>query len=84
MKTIRVKEFEVPVGAMGDVAGIITDNELVNTITGVDEDGDFVYVEVRYEKGVEEEQEAIHEIQDVIDNYEEEDDEEIDEEEKEG
>jgi hypothetical protein len=84
MKTIRVKEFEVPVGVMGDVAGIITDNELENTITGVDEDGDFVYVEVRYEKGVEEEQEAIHEIQDVIDNYEEDDDVEEDEEEKEG
>lgn len=83
MKTIRVKEFEVPVGAMGDVAGIITDNELENTITGVDEDGEIVYVEVRYEKGVEEEQEAIHEIQDVIDNYEEDDNEE-DEEEKEG
>jgi hypothetical protein len=55
MKTIRAKEFEVPVGAMGDVAGIITDNELENTITGVDEDGEFVYVEVRYEKGAEEE-----------------------------
>jgi hypothetical protein len=81
MKTIRVKEFEVPIGAMGDVAGIITDNELENTITGVDENGDFVYVEVRYEKGAEEEQEAIHEIQDVIDNYEDEDEEE---EEKEG
>jgi hypothetical protein len=82
MKTIKVKEFEVPVGAMGDVAEIITDNELENTITGVDEDGDFVYVEVRYEKGEEEEQAAIHEIQDVIDNYEDDDDE--DEEEKEG
>jgi hypothetical protein len=82
MKTIKVKEFEVPVGAMGDVAGIITDNELENTITGVDEHGDFVYVEVRYEKGEEEEQTAIHEIQDVIDNYEDDDDE--DEEEKEG
>ena len=82
MKTIKVKEFEVPVGAMGDVAGIITDNDLVNTITGVDEDGEFVYVEVRYGKGEEEEQAAIHEIQDVIDNYE--DDDEEDEEEKEG
>ena len=80
MKTIKVKEFEVPVGAMGDVAGIITDNELENTITGVDEDGEFVYVEVRNEKGGDEEQKAIHEIQDVIDNYD--DDEE--EEEKEG
>ena len=58
MKTIKVKEFEVPVGAMGDVAGIITDNDLVNTITGVDEDGEFVYVEVRYEKGEEEEEEG--------------------------
>lgn len=79
MKTIKVKEFEVPVGAMGDVAGIITDNDLVNTITGVDEDGEFVYVEVRYEKGAEEEQAAIHEIQDVIDNYEDDDDEEEEE-----
>jgi hypothetical protein len=28
MKTIKVKGFEVPVGAMGAVAEIITDNEL--------------------------------------------------------
>lgn len=76
MKTIKVKEFEVPVGAMGDVAGIITDNDLVNTITGVDEDGELVYVEVRYEKGAEEEQAAIHEIQNAIDNYEDDEDEE--------
>lgn len=80
MKTIRVKEFEVPVGAMGDVAGIISDNELENTITGVDEDGEIVFVEVRYEKGIEEEQAAIHEIQDAIDNY---DDDEEEEDEKE-
>lgn len=82
MKTIRVKEFEVPVGAMGDVAGIITDNELENSITGVDEDSEFVYIEVRYEKGAEEEQEAIHEIQDVIDNYDDEDEEEEEDEDK--
>ena len=80
MKTIKVKEFEVPVGAMGEVAGIITDSELEKTITGVDEDGEIVFVEVRYEKGVEEEQAAIHEIQDAIDNY---DDNEEEEEEKE-
>jgi hypothetical protein len=82
MKTIKVKEFEVPVGAMGDVAEIITDNELENTITGVDEEVEIVFVEVRYEKGSEEEQTAIHEIQDVIDNYE--DDEDEEEEEREG
>lgn len=76
MKTIKVKEFEVPVGAMGEVAGIITDNELENTITGVDEDGEIVFVEVRYEKGVEEEQAAIHEIQDAIDNYDDDEEEE--------
>jgi len=80
MKTIKVKEFEVPVGAMGEVAGIITDNELENTITGVDEDGEIVFVEVRYEKGIEEEQAAIHEIQDAIDNC---DDEEEEDDEKE-
>ena len=74
--TIKVKEFEVPVGVMGEVAGIITDNELENTITGVDEDGEIVFIEVRYEKGVEEEQAAIHEIQDANDNYEDDDDEE--------
>ena len=80
MKTIKVKEFEVPVGAMSEVAGIITDNELENTITGVDEDGDIVFVEVRYQKGVEEEQAAIHQIQEAIDNF---DDEEEEEDEKE-
>lgn len=76
MKTIRVKEFEVPLEAMGEVAGIIADHELENKITGVDENGEIVFVQVRYEKGVEEEKEAIHAIQDVIDDYEDDDNEE--------
>ena len=34
MKTIKVKELEVPVDAMAEVAEIITENEITNTITG--------------------------------------------------
>ena len=74
MKTIKIKEFEVPVNVMSEVAQIITDNELENSITGVDEEGKIIFVEVRYEKGIEDEQAAVHEIQDVIEDYEEDED----------
>ena len=66
MKTIKVKELEVPVDAMAEVAEILTENEITNTITGVDDDHEVIFVEVEFGK---EEKEFIHEIERVIEDH---------------
>ena len=66
MKTIKVKELEVPVDAMTEVAEILTENEITNTITGVDDDHEFIIIEVEFGK---EEKEFIHEIEGVIEDH---------------
>ena len=66
MKTIKVKELEVPVDAMAEVAEILTENEITNTITGVDDDHEFIIIEVEFGK---EEKEFIHEIEVVIEDH---------------
>lgn len=76
MKTIKVKEFEVPVGVIGEVADIIASNDLENRITGTDEDYEIIFIEVRYDKDEEDQKEAIHEIEDSINDYDDEDDDE--------
>jgi hypothetical protein len=76
MKTIKVKELEVPVGAMPEVVDLLMENELDNSLTGTDEDHELIYLEVSYDKDDEDQKAAIHEIEDIIDNYEDEDDEE--------
>lgn len=75
MKTIKVKELEVPVGAMPEVVDLLMENELDNSLTGTDEDHDFIYLEVSYDKDDDDQKAAIHEIEDIIDDYEDEDDE---------
>jgi hypothetical protein len=76
MKTIKVKELEVPVGAMPEVVDLLMENELDNSLTGTDEDHDFIYLEVSYNKDDDDQKAAIHEIEDIIADYEDEDDEE--------
>ena len=76
MKTIKVKELEVPVGAMPEVVDLLMENELDNSLTGTDEEHELIYLEVSYDKDDEDQKAAIHEIEDIIDNYEDEDDEE--------
>ena len=66
MKTIKVKELEVPVDAMAEVAEILTENEITNTITGVDDDHEVIFIEVEFGK---EEKEFIHEIERVIEDH---------------
>jgi hypothetical protein len=78
MKTIKVKELEVPVGAMPEVVDILIDNEMDNSLTGTDEDHDLIYMEVSYDKDDTDQKKAIHEIEDIIADYED-DDEEDDE-----
>ena len=66
MKTIKLKELEVPVDAMAEVAEILTENEITNTITGVDDDHEVIFIEVEFGK---EEKEFIHEIERVIEDH---------------
>ena len=66
MKTIKVKELEVPIEVIAEVAELLTDNDITNTITGVDEDYEVLYMEVEYEK---EDNQVIHDIEDVIEDF---------------
>ena len=50
MKTIKVNDFEVPVGIIADVADILNSNDLINKITGTDEEHDFIFLEVSFDR----------------------------------
>jgi hypothetical protein len=78
MKTLRVVELEVPTGAMPEVVDILIDNDLDNSLTGTDDDHDFIYLEVIYDKDDDDQKAAIHEIEDLIADYNDDDDEEDD------
>lgn len=79
MKTLRVVELEVPVGAMPEVVDILIDNDLDNSLTGTDDEHDFIYLEVSYDKNDDDQKAAIHEIEDIIADYNDDDDEDDDE-----
>ena len=66
MKTIKVKELEVPIEVIAEVAELLTDNDITNTITSVDEDYEVLFMEVEYEK---EDNQVIHDIEDVIEDF---------------
>ena len=74
MKTIKIKEFEVPVDIIAEVADLIASNDLKNSITGTDEDQEIVFIEVSYDKDEEDQRSAIHEIEDAICDHEDNDD----------
>ena len=76
MKTLRVKELEVPVGAMPEVVDVLIDNDLDNSLTGTDDDHDFIYLEVCYDKDDEDQKAAVHEIEDISDDHADDDDDE--------
>jgi hypothetical protein len=75
MKTIKVKDLEVPVGVIAEVAEILGDNGIKNRILGVDEDLDNILIEIEYDKDDEDERQTVHDIDDVINDYEDDDDE---------
>ncbi|MFN8252768.1 MAG: hypothetical protein U0V75_12930 [Ferruginibacter sp.] len=74
MKTIKVKELEVPVGAMPEVVDILMENDLDNSLTGTDEDHGLIFLEVSYDKDDEDQRSAVHEIEDIIADHEDDDD----------
>lgn len=76
MKTIKVKELEVPVGAMPEVVDILMENDLENSLTGTDEDHEVIFLEVSYDKDDDDQRDAVHEIEDIIADHEDDDDDE--------
>lgn len=69
--SITRKLLDVPSDAMFSIAEIIADNEITHTIKGVDEeDGDTIHLEVEYSR---DERDAIRDIENIIEDYEEED-----------
>jgi hypothetical protein len=72
MKTIKIKEFEVPVDVIAEVADILGASGLKNAITATDEEQSVVFIEVQYDKDDEDERQAVHAIDDVINDYDEE------------
>ena len=77
---ITKKELNVPSAVIVEVADLLLDNEITNDIVGTDPDNDELIIEVEYEK---EQREIIHQVEDVIADFEESEDEEENEDEKE-
>ena len=75
MRTIKIKEFEVPVDVIAEVADILGASGLKNVITGTDKEQSVVFLETQYDKDDEDERQAIHAIDDVINDYDEEEEE---------
>ena len=62
---MRSRTFDVPLDVMGDFAQMVDDNELVNEIDGVADNGDII-VTVDYEPY---EKKIIENIHELIDRY---------------
>jgi hypothetical protein len=67
------KELDIPVGLLIEVADILIENEISHEITGTNAENDCITLEVSYDK---EQRDTIHEIEDLIDDYDEDEDEE--------
>ena len=66
MRKLIEKKLKVPADAMMQVVKVLTENELVATITGSDDEDDTITLEVQYEKS---NLAAIHEIEDIIEEH---------------
>lgn len=73
---ITKNELHVPTGAIIQVAKVLLENEITNEIIGTDADEDTIILEVQYEK---EQRKAIHEVENIISDFLDEEDEEDDE-----
>ncbi len=76
---ITKKELNVPAGVIAQVADVIIKNGINHEITGAETGEDIVTLEVQFTK---DEREIIHEIEDIISDYEEEAEEEQDDDEE--
>ena len=78
MQTVITKrDLQVPVAVLIRVADVLLENDITNRITGTDEEDGYITIEVEYEK---EQRDTIHEAEDIISDYHENEEEEDDEE----
>lgn len=70
---ITRKEIRVPVGALLEVADLLLENNLSNTIVGADSDADEITLEVEYTK---DDKDTINRIKYMIEDFEAGDDDE--------
>jgi hypothetical protein len=73
------KELTIPAGVIAQVSDVIIENEITHQIIGADTDEDTITLEVQFSK---DEREIIHEIEDIVSDYEEQAEEEQDDEEE--
>lgn len=66
MKKLFQEEFHIPGDAMVQVSSIICEKGLHHVITEVDEDEEIITVELEY---IKDDREVIHEIEDLIYDY---------------
>ena len=76
---ITKKELIIPTGVIAQVSDVIIENEITHQIIGADTDEDTITLEVQFAK---DEREIIHEIEDIVSDYEEQAEEEQDDEEE--
>lgn len=80
MRKLIEKELHVPAVAMMAVANVLSEHELVATITDSDDEDQTITLEVQYEKA---DRAAIHEIEDIIEEHTEDADEDDEDDEEE-
>ena len=78
-KTVTTKQLEVPVGVLMEVADLLIENEITHQMVATDEDNDTITIEVEYDR---DERDTIHEVENAIDDYEGDDEEDADSEEE--
>ena len=79
MKTITItKEVEIPSAVFAEVAELLLEGELSNRITAADKEEDTITLEVSYTKA---ERQAMHDIEDLINDHADEDEDEEDDDE---
>lgn len=76
---ITKKELTIPAGVIAQVSDLIIENEITHQIIGADTGEDTITLEVQFSK---DEREIIHEIEDIVSDYEEQAEEEQDDEEE--
>lgn len=76
-KLITKKELSIPAAIITEVAEVLLENEIINDIIGADTETDEVLIEVQFER---EQRDVIHDIEDMISDYEETDEDDDEEE----
>ncbi|CAN5645710.1 hypothetical protein BH11BAC2_BH11BAC2_11230 [soil metagenome] len=65
----RFKTLTVPLDVLIDVLKIITEMELKNEITAINENKSFIEIKVEYQNGLGFHQRAIENIENILDDY---------------